>query len=66
MKIACLAFSRIANFDRILFEDTQFAPYIQESTESPGFEGVREAFGSRPKTSQGGTIRLRSNPLISL
>lgn len=31
---------RIANFDRILAEDTQFAPQIQESVESPGFLGM--------------------------
>ncbi len=31
---------RIANFDRILAEDTQFAPQIQESVESPGFKGM--------------------------
>ncbi len=32
--------SRIDNFERILFEDTQFAPQIQESVESPGFTGI--------------------------
>ncbi len=31
---------RIENFDRILFEDTQFAPQIQKSVESPGFKGM--------------------------
>ncbi|MEM9322785.1 MAG: aromatic ring-hydroxylating dioxygenase subunit alpha [Pseudomonadota bacterium] len=31
---------RIENFDRILEEDTQFAPQIQASVESPGFEGI--------------------------
>jgi len=31
---------RIANFERILYEDTQFAPQIQESLESPGFRGM--------------------------
>jgi hypothetical protein len=31
---------RIANFERILYEDTQFAPQIQESLESPGFKGL--------------------------
>ncbi|MFK8031841.1 MAG: aromatic ring-hydroxylating dioxygenase subunit alpha [Gammaproteobacteria bacterium] len=31
---------RIENFDRILEEDTQFAPQIQASVESPGFKGV--------------------------
>ena len=32
--------TRIDNFERILYEDTQFAPQIQESVESPGFRGV--------------------------
>ncbi len=32
--------TRIDNFERILFEDTQFAPQIQESVESPGFRGI--------------------------
>ena len=32
--------TRIENFDRILEEDTQFAPQIQASVESPGFEGI--------------------------
>jgi phenylpropionate dioxygenase-like ring-hydroxylating dioxygenase large terminal subunit len=32
--------TRIANFDRILEEDTQFAPQIQQSVESPGFRGM--------------------------
>ena len=32
--------TRIANFDRILEEDTQFAPQIQASVESPGFSGI--------------------------
>jgi phenylpropionate dioxygenase-like ring-hydroxylating dioxygenase large terminal subunit len=31
---------RIDNFERILFEDTQFAESIQRSVESPGFKGV--------------------------
>jgi phenylpropionate dioxygenase-like ring-hydroxylating dioxygenase large terminal subunit len=31
---------RIENFERILGEDTQFAAQIQESVESPGFEGI--------------------------
>ena len=31
---------RIANFERILFEDTQFAPTIQASMESPGFRSI--------------------------
>ena len=32
--------TRIENFNRILEEDTQFAPQIQESVESPGFHGI--------------------------
>jgi choline monooxygenase len=32
--------TRVDNFERILFEDTQFAPQIQESVESPGFKGI--------------------------
>lgn len=32
--------TRISNFDRILEEDTQFAPQIQNSVESPGFKGM--------------------------
>jgi choline monooxygenase len=32
--------TRIRNFERILEEDTQFAPQIQESLESPGFRGM--------------------------
>lgn len=32
--------ARIRNFERILFEDTQFAPQIQESIEGPGFKGI--------------------------
>jgi phenylpropionate dioxygenase-like ring-hydroxylating dioxygenase large terminal subunit len=32
--------TRIANFERILEEDTQFAPQIQESVESKAFRGV--------------------------
>jgi hypothetical protein len=32
--------TRVENFERILYEDTQFAPQIQESVESPGFKGV--------------------------
>ncbi len=32
--------TRIGNFDRILEEDTQFAPQIQASVESPGFSGI--------------------------
>ena len=32
--------TRIANFDRILDEDLQFAEKIQKSVESPGFRGM--------------------------
>ena len=32
--------TRIANFDRILDEDLQFGPQIQESLMSPGFRGI--------------------------
>jgi hypothetical protein len=32
--------TRIANFDRILDEDLQFAEQIQRSVESPGFRGM--------------------------
>jgi phenylpropionate dioxygenase-like ring-hydroxylating dioxygenase large terminal subunit len=32
--------TRIANFDRILEEDLQFAEHIQKSIESPGFKGM--------------------------
>ncbi len=32
--------SRIENFERILYEDTQFAPQLQASLESPGFDGI--------------------------
>nr|WP_047169581.1 aromatic ring-hydroxylating dioxygenase subunit alpha [Sphingomonas sp. Y57] len=31
---------RIANWERILYEDLQFAPHIQESLESDGFRGM--------------------------
>lgn len=31
---------RIDNFERILYEDTQFAPQIQASVEGPGFKGI--------------------------
>lgn len=31
---------RIENFERILYEDLQFAPQIQESLEGPGFKGI--------------------------
>ena len=39
--------TRIDNFERILFEDTQFAPQIQESVESPGFRGIRVSYQER-------------------
>ena len=32
--------TRKANWERILYEDLQFAPQIQESVESPGFRGI--------------------------
>ena len=32
--------TRIQNFENILFEDTQFAPQIQESVSSPAFKGI--------------------------
>jgi len=32
--------TRLANWERILYEDLQFAPQIQESLESPGFLGM--------------------------
>jgi hypothetical protein len=32
--------TRIQNFDRILDEDLQFGPQIQESLMSPGFKGI--------------------------
>ena len=32
--------ARIQNFENILFEDTQFAPQIQESVSSPAFKGI--------------------------
>ncbi len=38
---------RIENFDRILEEDTQFAPQIQQSVESPGFKGIRLNYQER-------------------
>jgi len=38
---------RIENFDRILEEDTQFAPQIQQSVESPGFKGVKLNYQER-------------------
>lgn len=39
--------TRIENFDRILAEDTQFAPQIQESVESDGFRGIRLNYQER-------------------
>ena len=38
---------RIRNFERILDEDLQFAPQIQESLESPGFEGLTLCYQER-------------------
>lgn len=38
---------RIENFDRILEEDTQFAPQIQKSVESPGFKGIQLNYQER-------------------
>ena len=32
--------ARMANWERILYEDLQFAPQIQESLQSPGFRGM--------------------------
>ncbi|MCC6940101.1 MAG: aromatic ring-hydroxylating dioxygenase subunit alpha [Novosphingobium sp.] len=32
--------TRIKNWERILYEDLQFAPQIQESLEGPGFQGM--------------------------
>jgi len=39
--------TRIANFERILEEDTQFAPRIQESVETAGFKGMYVSYGER-------------------
>ena len=39
--------TRIANFDRILDEDLQFAPQIQESLMSPGFRGIPLSYQER-------------------
>ncbi|MEJ8567355.1 aromatic ring-hydroxylating oxygenase subunit alpha [Elongatibacter sediminis] len=39
--------TRINNFDRILEEDTQFAPQIQQSVESPGFRGIKLNYQER-------------------
>ena len=38
---------RISNFERILDEDLQFAPQIQESLESPGFKGMTLCYQER-------------------
>ncbi len=39
--------TRIANFERILEEDTQFAPQIQDSVESDGFKGIPLSYQER-------------------
>ncbi len=39
--------TRISNFERILEEDTQFAPHIQESVESAGFKGIYLSYQER-------------------
>ena len=39
--------TRMSNFERILEEDTQFAPRIQESVESPGFDGLHLSYQER-------------------
>ena len=39
--------TRIDNFERILEEDTQFAPQIQESVESEGFQGMPLSYQER-------------------
>ena len=39
--------TRIANFDRIVDEDIQFAEPMQESIESPGFRGVPLSYQER-------------------
>jgi hypothetical protein len=39
--------TRIANFDRILEEDLQFGPQIQESLMSPGFRGIPLSYQER-------------------
>lgn len=39
--------TRIANFDRILDEDLQFGPQIQESLMSPGFRGIPLSYQER-------------------
>ena len=39
--------TRMSNFERILEEDTQFAPRIQESVESGGFAGLVLSYQER-------------------
>jgi phenylpropionate dioxygenase-like ring-hydroxylating dioxygenase large terminal subunit len=39
--------TRIGNFERILDEDLQFAPQIQESVEGPGFKGMVLSYQER-------------------
>jgi choline monooxygenase len=39
--------TRISNFERILEEDTQFAPRIQESVETAGFKGMHVSYAER-------------------
>ncbi|MBS0394220.1 MAG: aromatic ring-hydroxylating dioxygenase subunit alpha [Proteobacteria bacterium] len=39
--------TRMANFERILEEDTQFAPHIQESVECGGFDGMCLSYQER-------------------
>jgi phenylpropionate dioxygenase-like ring-hydroxylating dioxygenase large terminal subunit len=39
--------TRIANFERILEEDTQFAPRIQQSVETAGFKGMYVSYQER-------------------
>ena len=39
--------TRMSNFERILEEDTQFAPRIQESVETGGFRGIYLSYQER-------------------
>jgi phenylpropionate dioxygenase-like ring-hydroxylating dioxygenase large terminal subunit len=39
--------TRMSNFERILEEDTQFAPRIQESVETAGFKGMCVSYAER-------------------
>jgi hypothetical protein len=39
--------TRMSNFARILEEDTQFAPRIQESVETAGFKGMFVSYAER-------------------